>query len=340
MFFGGAPFIALLFFPVIFLVTWNREKFRNTCTYFLHRAYPTFVFWMRFVGLIAFKRITLPADLPRDRAYMLIANHPTIIDVIFCLSWFRGLTTTVKASHVRGMFFGPLVRSANYVPGPGMPGDEILAGLDGEERLPRPVMRMVEHLKNGHPLVVFPEGTRSPADKIGRFQRGPFEAAVEAKAILLPLFIGVDNPGLTKEKPITYDLMTYTFEWMPWIDCANMPEGTDGRTLRNRYDAIYRERWAAFIAARDAARTSSSRTVDERAASALPADNFAVETRHHPTNGPLGSVLKRDGHDESVAGDDALRELDAAHFAQPRRGWQKTTPLDRFLNKKKLRNTR
>jgi 1-acyl-sn-glycerol-3-phosphate acyltransferase len=256
MFFGVGFTLGLVLFPLARVLSVTRERHRRVCTWALERSYPLFLFWMKLVLLIDYRRIELPHDLPKDRAYVLIANHPSLIDVLFCMGWFDGLITVVKASWYESVFFRYVVRSTLYVPGAGLTGD-----ADGYE----PVLaRMVETLRAGRPIVAFPEGTRSPPNTLLKFQRGPFEAAARAGVPLVPLFIGMDNPGLTKGVPLPVARMRYTFDWLPWVDCAD-PKN-EPRKLKNRYHRLYAERLARHLEERDSngARSSSEPDADER----------------------------------------------------------------------------
>ena len=47
----------------------------------------------------------------------------------------------------------------------------------------------IKPLKNGHSLVVFPEGTRSRGDKMGEFKSGSFKLATKSKVPIVPLTI-------------------------------------------------------------------------------------------------------------------------------------------------------
>ena len=51
------------------------------------------------------------------------------------------------------------------------------------------VNRAVENLKNGHSMVVFPEGTRSRSNKTGDFHRGSFKLAFRAESTIVPITI-------------------------------------------------------------------------------------------------------------------------------------------------------
>lgn len=47
----------------------------------------------------------------------------------------------------------------------------------------------VSMIKSGHPLVIFPEGTRSKGPKYGTFKSGSLKLATRAKAVIIPLTI-------------------------------------------------------------------------------------------------------------------------------------------------------
>lgn len=51
------------------------------------------------------------------------------------------------------------------------------------------ILEGIKTLKNGHSLVVFPEGTRSRGDKMGEFKSGSFKLATKSKVPILPLTI-------------------------------------------------------------------------------------------------------------------------------------------------------
>ncbi|MEA5085529.1 MAG: lysophospholipid acyltransferase family protein [Lachnospiraceae bacterium] len=51
------------------------------------------------------------------------------------------------------------------------------------------ILEGIELLKNGHSLIVFPEGTRSKDGKIGEFKAGTFKLATKAKVPIVPFTI-------------------------------------------------------------------------------------------------------------------------------------------------------
>lgn len=55
------------------------------------------------------------------------------------------------------------------------------------------VRKAVEKVKNGQPMLIFPEGTRSKTGKISSFKRGSFHLATESQAVIVPLVIKGDR---------------------------------------------------------------------------------------------------------------------------------------------------
>ena len=62
-----------------------------------------------------------------------------------------------------------------------------------DRRNPRKAMetfkKSAELIKNGNPLVIFPEGTRSRSDLVGKFHLGSLKLPIMAEAVIVPLAI-------------------------------------------------------------------------------------------------------------------------------------------------------
>jgi 1-acyl-sn-glycerol-3-phosphate acyltransferase len=230
MFFLGGVLLATLAGPILLLVAGGRRGLqRDRMTGFVNRSYGFFLWWMRIAGLIGYETIEAPGWM-HDRTYVLVANHPTLIDALFLLHRFPRLTCLVKPSWYRVWFFGALLRSTHYLPG--------TRSNDLAEGPHRALDDMMAHLAKGHPLLVFPEGTRSSAQKLRRFRRGPFEAARRAGVPIVPVFIHVDRAVLMKGQPfwrVPTERSHWSFELLPTIDPSS---ASSGRALR---DTVQRE---------------------------------------------------------------------------------------------------
>lgn len=151
--------------------------------------------WRGFLGTLGALRLyrcayqgdgTLPGPV------VLVANHPSLLDVTAIIGRMPNVCCVVKSSLVNSPLVGRLLRACGHVAA----GDgSLMAGmgvLDG----------MRERLAEGFPVLVFPEGTRSPFGGMHRFRRGAFDAAKRAGVPIVPLLLRCDPPALGKGTPV------------------------------------------------------------------------------------------------------------------------------------------
>jgi 1-acyl-sn-glycerol-3-phosphate acyltransferase len=239
LFFFGSPIIALVLFPLLRLTSRSLDVYRTRCTYLLHRGMRLIAATARFVGIVDYDDAELPASLDRSKPYVMICNHPTFIDMLVVLARFRDLTCVTSGRWSKHWALGRLLRSTNYLPGPG-------SGLPESEDM---LATMVAHLGKGHPLLVFPEGQRSMPDQLRRFRRGAIEAAARANVPIVPLFLAIDRPYLTKNVPLWRPPAVapkYSFEWFDTIDPAAFDH--DGKRIAAHVDALYEKRFDEQVA--------------------------------------------------------------------------------------------
>jgi 1-acyl-sn-glycerol-3-phosphate acyltransferase len=241
LFFLGSPLIGMVLLPVLRLFAKGREDHRRRCTRLIQRAMRFFAGWLRFAGLIE-----PPPEIPRlngvspGQSYVLITNHPSLIDIFFLLGMFDGLTCVTKRSWYRSIVLGPLLRQTHYLPGPGSwdEGDTFQV--------------MVEHLEQGHPLLVFPEGTRSLPDRMHRFRRGAVEAAIRARVPIVAFFVSIDRPFLMKGVPfwkVPSDTARYSMECLDVIDTSVLSV-TDAKQVNADLQARFHARFARMLEGR------------------------------------------------------------------------------------------
>lgn len=231
-FFAACPFIAL----AIPLMRLFFRDHRRRVTRLLNRGLGIIIWWARFMGTVDFDDPELPEGVDPDGPFVMICNHPTYVDMLLLLGSFPQMSCVTSGRWSKHWALGPVLRATDYLPGPGSgrPESEDMLG------------QMVEHLKAGRSLLIFPEGQRSLANELRRFRRGAIEAAARAGVPVLPLFLGIDRPYLTKGVPLHRpppQAPRYTFEWFP----VARPEAYDGdakamhRELVERYQARFTE---------------------------------------------------------------------------------------------------
>lgn len=117
---------------------------------------------------------------------IIIANHPSLIDVIFLISQIRDTNCVVKASLCSNPCMRGAVSAAQYISNNGSP--EMLE-------------QAAAVLREGQTLVMFPEGTRTTPGLAPRFHRGAAAIALRGARLITPVFISVTPTTLTKAEP-------------------------------------------------------------------------------------------------------------------------------------------
>lgn len=146
----------------------------------------SFCFWVFMHQMVALRMLAhykvSGARRWRDRPCLVIANHPTLIDIVALLGVLPRGGCIVKGSLLRHRFFGGVVRAAGY-----LPNDSGESMLEGARR----------HFEEGFSLVVFPEGSRSLAHGLRPFHRGAARIALECGVPVVPVRV-VAEPGFLR----------------------------------------------------------------------------------------------------------------------------------------------
>ena len=186
----GAVVQGVLIMPWVYWVgggcRWQR---RRRCQALLGRSSRLFHDLLRGFRLVDFSPARMPPALgigegQLQEPLVVVANHPTLVDTTAVLACYPWLVCGVQWAYARNPLLGPLLFWCGHVPVGSTP-----------DRRARAVERLLEALKTGQSLLLFPEGTRSPRGGLGAFNRGAFELARRANVPVLPLFISAE-PGL------------------------------------------------------------------------------------------------------------------------------------------------
>ncbi len=185
IFLGGGAFLAGVIFPLVGLVTGPGQR-RARYHKLLQRAFQGFVGMMKFLGIIEVV-IDDPAPLRDSRGTIVVANHPTLIDIVLLQALIPRAQCIVKRELWDSLFLGRIMQSCDYVP----------SDLDPEA--------MIEAcraaLADGRSLIIFPEGTRSRPGVPLRFHRGFAHIATLLKADIQIMTIDCNPPMLVKNVP-------------------------------------------------------------------------------------------------------------------------------------------
>jgi 1-acyl-sn-glycerol-3-phosphate acyltransferase len=194
-------------------------------------AFRAFVGVMSGLGGLSY-RFTGTERLGRP-GQLVIANHPTLVDVVFIVAFTPAPACVVKSALFRNPFTRRVVQAAGYVSN--APTDLMIENADAA-------------LRAGDTLVMFPEGTRTRPGQPMSFQRGTAAVAVHAARSLTPVFIRCDPPFLHKRQawyqapPRRPHL---TLEVGPDIDLESYrdrPAPRSSRALNEQLLALYEEK--------------------------------------------------------------------------------------------------
>lgn len=197
-FWSGGALLSWVILPLERLRPASATERRRRSQRWLRWGFRVFHSYLRTMGLTNFDPDRAELELP-EGPFVLIANHPTLIDVTAIISVVEDLTTVVKGDYWRSSV-ASMLEQCGHIHG----GDDgaMAAGVVAVEAL--------ERLADGQPVLIFPEGTRSPENGIHPFQRGAFEIARRAGVPLVPLLITCDPPTLMKHQP-WYEVPVRTF---------------------------------------------------------------------------------------------------------------------------------
>jgi len=182
--FGGI-LLSLIVFPMqrLFIRDINKQKHLARKT--VHYGFKFFVGLMALTGIFKFKLQQLE-HLRGLEGTLVVANHPSLIDVVVLISIIPNADCVVKAH----LFSNPFIRGV--VMGTGYISNDKPDGL---------IEDCDKSLKAGNNLVVFPEGTRSVPGQKMSFQRGAANIAVRCQAPITAVSIDVNPSSLTKAEP-------------------------------------------------------------------------------------------------------------------------------------------
>jgi 1-acyl-sn-glycerol-3-phosphate acyltransferase len=188
----GSVVLAMIVYPLSRLRRRGQPVVERaaTCQRWLQRAFVLLFDYMRLCRLIDFNPRGLDASTPGPR-FVMVANHPTLVDQCALSALFGRVICVAKPLLFRVPFVGRILRACNYLEGGEMEG--LAGGLV--------VNRALDRIAQGMPLLVFPEGTRSPPGGLRPFRRGPFEIACRADVPVVPILIRCEPLVLAKEMP-------------------------------------------------------------------------------------------------------------------------------------------
>lgn len=180
----GALLISLTVFPVMRFSTFDNDVARRRIQLGMQRTFRLYIEMMRVLGIMTYDVHGI--ERLRESGRLVVANHPTLIDVVMLVSLMPEVDCIVKRGLWRNPFLRWPVSWASYIPN--SEGEELIEGCAAS-------------LRRGHSLLIFPEGTRTVPGKAMRMQRGAAHIALAADADILPITLTCTPVTLFKGNP-------------------------------------------------------------------------------------------------------------------------------------------
>jgi 1-acyl-sn-glycerol-3-phosphate acyltransferase len=145
-----------------------------------------FLWLLRLCGLARLDLSALDA-LRGEHGILIAPNHPCLLDAVFVIAHVPDVACIMKAEIWDNVVLGGGARLAGYIR-----NDSTMSM----------VRRSAQALREGSPLLVFPEGTRTRRASVNEFKGGFALIAKRAGAPIQTVFIDTDNPFLGKGWPL------------------------------------------------------------------------------------------------------------------------------------------
>lgn len=179
----GGLLLSSSLFPLLSWLYKDPHKKQQEARKWVSRTFRFFVNLMQWVGVGNFH--VPDADiLAKQQGKLVMANHPSLIDVVVLIAYLPRADCVVKASLLRNPFISGVIKATGYI-----------SNDDPESVL----VACNASLAAGNNLIIFPEGTRTTPGKQPKLQRGAANIAVRCSASPLILGIDVSPTTLTKE---------------------------------------------------------------------------------------------------------------------------------------------
>lgn len=228
----GGIVLALTIIPLVTSIQRDPRARETRAQAIIQTSFRFYIALLQFFRVIALD-VVGAERLAACRGNVIIANHPTLLDVVLLISLVSKAQCVVKHQLWRNPFLGPIVRVAGY----------IRNDLEPEAF----VEQCRSTLAAGNNLIIFPEGTRSTPGEPLAFQRSFAHIATLTGSDLQPIVITCDPIMLVKGQP-WYEVPERLPQFRifaanlvsmgPFLDIA--PRAKSARLLVSHLETFYR----------------------------------------------------------------------------------------------------
>ncbi|WP_221074803.1 lysophospholipid acyltransferase family protein [Agarivorans aestuarii] len=175
---------SITLFPLLYILPSKDKTARNQLV--VHFIFKSFVKMMQLLGVLSVS-VSNREKLKHSAGKLVIANHPSLIDVVLLIAHLPETSCIVKQSLWRNPCMSMIISAAGYI-------------KNGAE--PELVLSACQRsFAKGASLIIFPEGTRTTPGEDLNMQRGAANIALRCAVDFLPVTIRVSPTTLTKSEP-------------------------------------------------------------------------------------------------------------------------------------------
>ena len=181
----GGVFFTRFVFPLQRLIYRDNEVRKIKARRLVHYSFKFFVKTISAVGVFSFN-LHDQEKFKNLSGQLVLANHPSLIDVVVLISMIPRADCVVKAHLFKNPFMRGVITNTGYI------SNQDPDGLLEDCK---------KSLERGNNLIVFPEGTRSvPGQKLA-FKRGAANIALRCNTPVTLALISMNPSSLTKAEP-------------------------------------------------------------------------------------------------------------------------------------------
>lgn len=169
-------------FPALRLMPGGPGERERRVRWMICKFFGLMVALLRITGVMRLETQGLER-LQRARGVLVLANHPSLLDVVVLLSAMPRATCVVKDEWWANPFIAGVVSAAGYIRN--SEAEQVLEDCD-------------RALGKGAAVIVFPEGTRTRPNEPLKFLRGAAHIALKSARPIVPVLLQCDPPTLTK----------------------------------------------------------------------------------------------------------------------------------------------
>jgi 1-acyl-sn-glycerol-3-phosphate acyltransferase len=178
----GGIFFTLVVFPAMRLIPGSAENHQRRARRLVRSCFAALIAILRATGTMRLETRNV-TTLHNCRHCLVLANHPSYLDVVVLLALMPDADCVVKDGLWRSRYFRGVVRETGYI-----------SNADPD----RLVEECAAAIRRRGPLLIFPEGTRSVPGRPLAFHRGAARIALRSKCEIVPVIICCDPPVWAK----------------------------------------------------------------------------------------------------------------------------------------------